>query len=88
MTIFIVLVPPFLSTLQWGMFNLNSQASVQVSLPISLTESSAICLAGDGGSGVYPVSAGLWNLNTLVAYQNADNRALGTIIGNYLVIGR
>lgn len=73
---------------QWGIFNLGIQSYTTVSLPITLTSLPKICFAQDNGSGVYPVSAGAWDLATIAIYQNADNRPLGQVEGCYLIIGQ
>lgn len=74
--------------IQWGIFNLGIQSYTTVSLPITLTSLPKICFAQDNGSGVYPVSAGAWDLATIAIYQNADNRPLGQVEGCYLIIGQ
>ena len=81
MTIFIGLVPPFLSTLQWGNGTIPTALSAAINLPVSVTTIYS-ALAIDGGTGAYSLGVTI-NGATATVYQNARQNPDNLIVEIY-----
>lgn len=81
MTIFIGLVPPFLSTLQWGTGMMTSNNSITLSLPIEADILTAIPFDISNTASVYPVA---WDSTTRNAVRifcanSGDSNTVGYV---------